>query len=556
MKMNILSFKPVNLFGIHDASACILNNGNLIGVEEERIIRFKHAIRVFPINAIDFCLKESKLTLNEIDEILIPYNPTDIRLNSPQNILNRLIFRPRKARRVIVNELSLHFGEFETPIRFMNHHLCHAASAFYPSGFEEAITLSIDGKGTKYSTTIWQCQENQLKLIKSFDETNSLGHLYGAFTEFLGFRSFNGEGKVMGLAPYGVPTYYETLCELMDPLKYDVKIFSHILDSDTLLRIERFLKVKRRLKDEPITQEHKNVAASIQKFLEVSVAHLVKESTELTGINNVCLSGGVALNCKMNKSIRELPEVNNMYVQPVAHDAGLSIGAILHRCKELDENSNVRMNVYIGPSYSDSQIESSLKETKLIYKKIINRANIGAKLIAQGKIIGWFQGKLEIGPRALGNRSILADPRLPDMSDKINYYVKHRESWRPFAPSILEESGKEYFENYQPSPYMIDSFEVFPEKQNDMISALHPFDRTARPQTVTKEQNPLYYQLIKEFYDITGVPIVINTSFNDKGEPIVNTPKEAIKFFLGSGMDALIIGNFLVEKNDVTTEVM
>jgi len=548
--MKLLSFKPAGILGIHDPSACIFNGKKIIGVEEERFIRLKHADSIFPINSINYCLKQSNLNLGDIDEILIPYNPKDIPINNIKNIFIRFFFlSPNRVRKLIKKELTLFFGKQQTPlIKFMNHHLCHASSAFYPSGFKQAIAIAIDGKGPRYSTTVWLCNQDGLKLIKFYEGNNSLGHLYGAFTEFLGFRSFNGECKTMALAAYGSPVYYEKLCELMDPYKYDVRIFSGVKNPNTIQKIEQFLKIKRRLKDEPITEEMKDVAASIQEFLEIAVKHIVKGAIEQTGIREVCLSGGVALNCKMNKTIRELPQVKKLFIQPVAHDAGLPIGAILRRCKELGEKLNFNMNVYLGPSYSDSQIENTLKETKLSFKKINNPAKIGAKLIAEGKIVGWFQGRLEMGPRALGNRSILADPRIPDMSDKVNFYVKHREPWRPFAPSILEEHAKEYFKNYVPSPYMIDSFDVFPEKQKDLVAVIHSVDKTVRPQTVTKEQNPLYYQLIDEFYKLTGVPVILNTSFNDHGEPIVNNPKQTIKFFLGSGMDVLIIGNYLLEK--------
>ena len=579
----LLSFKPVGTSNIleHDPSAVLSKNGKIVaGVEEERLIRIKHAIGYFPIRSIEFCLKKAKINLSDINKIVIPEDPDKLRKGYRSlKILNRIrykiaikrdnkeecvVIKPlsfylsnrKKCKQLILLYLKNHFGDQKFPkIEFLGHHLCHAASCFYPSGFKDASILTIDGEGDYDSTVIWSWNGENIKQEISWNIDNSIGFFYGAFTAFLGYEIFNGEAKVMGLAPFGeknrdIFNIFDEIIEINSD-GYDVSEISIPLAFGAIVaikRIEELFGIKRRLPNENFTKEHKDLAFALQYYLEKIVTNLVIHSIEITGSHNVCLSGGVALNCKMNKKIMEIPEVDNLFIQPLAHDAGLALGAVLEASKRMGYDVFFKMtHNYLGPSYSNDEIRNILEERKIKFSKIEN-LKIVAQAIADGKFVGWFQGNLEMGPRALGNRSIIIDPRSNELKDNLNEFVKHREKWRPYAPSILEDFADEYMENYNFAPFMIKTFDINKKYVKDIEAVLHPVDKTTRPHVVYKETNPCYYDLIKEFYNITGIPLILNTSFNDHGEPIVCSPQDAVKTFYITGLDLLVLEDYLIVK--------
>jgi carbamoyltransferase len=405
------------------------------------------------------------------------------------------------------------------------------------------------------STVIWSWDGEKINREISWKVNNSLGYFYGAFTVFLGYKFCNGESKVMGLAPYGEKNQdiFNVFDEIIktDDNGYDVTEISIPMTSGYLVgikRIEDLFGIKRRLPEESFKKEHKDLAYTLQFYLEKIGMNLARQAIKKTGSNNLCMTGGVALNCKMNKKIMELPEVEKLFIQPVANDGGLVIGGVLEASKRFGYNPRFNMkHNYWGPSFSNKEIKNILDERRIVYSMLSNLKIIAQKL-AVGKFVGWFQGKMEMGPRALGNRSVLCDPRRNDLKDKLNDYVKHREKWRPYAPSILEEYADEYIINYNSAPFMIKTFDVKEELQKNIEGVLHPKDRTTRPHVVCKDVNLKYWELINEFRKITGIPILLNTSFNDHGEPIVCSPQDAIKDFFGTGLDILVLNNFVLSK--------
>lgn len=567
----ILSFKPAPYMGTHDPSATIVREGEIVAAaEEERFIRDKQAIRVFPTRAINYCLKEAGVDIEDT-EIAIPYNPakydkkrkSDILTGSLKTkIINTggLILEDKRASvtKSISAELHKHFNHIPDKFHFYDHHLCHAASAFYPSGFEDGVIITIDGTGEYDSTVIWDVDNRgSLTRLQTEPTRNSLGFFYGIVTEYLGYRVRNGAGKVMGLAPYGEQNT-ELRRKLYDMVSlteegYDVSELAGIVAESNYAEAVDYFEEKighpRRHVGEDFTETHKDIARLTQEFTEDAAVNVVKNATHQTGKHNVCLSGGVALNCKMNKKIREQAFVENLFIQPVSGDAGLSMGAALEHAKSLGHDVCFEMtHPYLGPDYSNERIKETLEKVKVPHEKVEEPSKLAAKHIANGALIGWFQGRLEMGPRALGHRSILADPRAIDSKDRVNYYVKHRENWRPFAPSILADQAQDYLKDSTSSPFMVDTFEPKDEKKEEMRAVLHPADKTTRPQTVTREDAPKYYKLIDEFRELTGVPLVLNTSFNDSGEPIVNTPRDAIKDFFGMGLDVLFLNDYVIYK--------
>jgi carbamoyltransferase len=567
----ILSFKPaIGAFGTHDPSAAIFRNCKfLFGVEEERLNRKKHAEGCFPTNAIESCLNFCDLEIQDVQKIILPYQPRleekildyNIVKNLHQNdtkhkavsnalgefkntVTNRLDPTNKPAQR-LANE----FGTSIPPIELRPHHFCHAASAFYKSGFENAVVFTIDGKGEHDSTVIWGGTTDGLERLYTYKFPNSLGHFYAIITEFLGFRAFNGEGKVMGLAPYG-----NVNNEIEDKLRSNIKVDSKY-DVTNLTKnginsgveeLEKMFGRERKSGTEQFTNWEKDLAHTTQYILEEIVTDIVGEYVSQTSISNVALAGGVVLNCKMNRQVMEMESVDELFIQPVAHDAGLALGAGI--ADNPPQKREQQSTVYFGDEYSNNEIKTLLENNKISYKIPSNLEKVIARKIANGKLVGWFQGRMEMGPRALGNRSILADPRSIESRDRVNKYVKHREEWRPFAPSILEDYAEEYLVNSEESPFMIKTFSTKPEKREEMQAVLHPADNTTRPQTVRESQNERYYDLISEFQNITGVPILLNTSFNDHGEPIVNTPAEALEDFYKMGLDCLVLEDLIVEK--------
>ena len=580
----ILSFKPAGtstIPDVHDPSAVLAKNGKIIaGVEEERLVRIKHAVDVFPVRSIKFCLEQAGIGFSDIDRIIIPNDPDllkkDIsrfknlgRLNyklelkkkfkeesATLNPISYYIVDKKKSMQRISLYLKNHFKGNKFPeMEFMSHHLCHAASCFYPSGFDNASIITTDGLGDFDSTVIWSWNGQNLEREVEWKVDNSLGYFYGAFTVFLGYRFCNGEYKVMGLAPYGEKNkeFFNIFDDFIktSPDGYDVSEISIPMSFGTSVgvrRIEELFGIKRRLPDENFTKEHKDLAYAVQYYLEKIGENLVRQAINIAGSNNVCLTGGVALNCKMNKKIMELPEVKNLFIQPVASDAGLAIGAVLEASKKAGFNVRFTMtHSYFGPEYDNTSIKNILQERKIKFSKIKQLKDI-AQALANGKLVGWFQGKVEMGPRALGNRSILADPRDNNLKDNLNEIVKHREKWRPYAPSILEEYVDEYIEDYSEAPFMIKTFDVNEKYHKNIEATLHPADKTTRPHVVTKSNNPRYHDLINEFRKITGVPAILNTSFNDHGEPIVCSPADALRTFYGTGLDILVLGDYVVKK--------
>ena len=573
--MKILGILNLN----QDPASSLMIDGKLVTlVEEERFVRKKHAKDHFPENAIKHCLTKNKLELSDIDYITIGWNifayNSRVKNTFEQNTKlyqkdsksldwesKQLIkYNPDNFIKNLEEELiNCGFNKNDIPpFKFYDHHYSHALTAFIPSTFDEAIILTIDGHGEENCTVIWEAKNNTIRRIKEFNIPHSLGWFYGASTEFCGFTPNNGEGKTMGLAPYGKPNAH-----LKEKMKKVLSIegCGYKINPNYLFYGERnysneftdsFVSLfgKPRTNDDDIFQSnYTDFAFEAQASLENIVSHLVLESIKKTGIKNICLAGGVALNCKMNGVIASLDEVDNIYVQPISNDVGTTFGSslALYLEKGYPISRDVMKHVYLGPEFHDKEIEIVLQNKKLAYEYFNNIEEKTASLLEEGKVIGWFQGKMETGLRALGNRSILGDPRKKDMKDIINNKVKFRESWRPFCPSILDEFQAEYIENSFYHPYMIIAFQVKPEKVVEIPSVVH-VDNTARIQSVSKRVNPKYWKLINEFRKLTNVPVLLNTSFNIKGEPIVCTPDDALNTFQKTGMDYLVMGNYLISK--------
>lgn len=570
MSRYILAFKPsVGLYGQHDPSAVLFEDGSpIFAIEEERLTRNKHAVGAFPSNAIEACLDYRGLTLADVDEIRLPYDPRlrgKIRSHYLGDALRVSGFARKliALERAVITDLKSQFapthlvegrlaeiGTPAPPITLHPHHRCHAVSAFHPSGFDDALVLTVDAKGEYDSTVVWSADRSGLSRVRTYAHPNSLGLFYAVVTEFLGFRMFNGEGKVMGLAPYGNPNpaIERPLRALIETgVDYDVTAITKRWGTGHGVRVlEETFDRKRHDPSETFDQWERDLAYTTQSLLEEIVVDIVDAHLDSAPSRRVALAGGVALNCKLNKRIRELPDVADLFVQPVAHDAGLALGA---GWIDVPPGEVTPMeDVYLGPSYERPEIETLLQSNKLTYERVDDLPRYIARRLADGDLVGWFQGRMEFGPRALGARSILADPRTIASRDDVNRFVKHREPWRPFAPSILEEAIEDYLVNGTTAPYMIDTFDVRDSKKDELAAVLHPADETTRPQTVGRSQHPRYHALISAFADLTGVPAVLNTSFNDHGEPIVNTPAEAVKDFFGMGLDVLVIEDFVLEK--------
>jgi len=569
MSERLLSFKPtVGPYGYHDPSAALFEGGELVfGTEEERYTREKHAVNTFPDHAIRACLDHAGVELPDVDRIVLPYDPSlvarslgvDLRLEAAAD------GRPAARVRGVLEKLRKHavarftpdaevrrrlgrIGRPVPPIEHRAHHRCHAASAFHPTGFDEALVVTVDGAGEYDATVVWHATPAGLERLRTYEYPNSLGHFYGAVTEYLGYRAFNGEGKVMGLAPYGErdPGIEATLRSVATfGADYDVTpLMSN--DSDANARRLADLFDRPRSRDREFDRFEKDLAHTAQRLVEETVTAIVRRYAGRLGVGDVCLAGGVALNCKANKRVMELDAVDELFVQPVAHDGGLALGA--GWLEEEPAAVEPMTDVYWGPAPADGEVEALLETTKLGAERPENLERRVAERLADGALVGWFQGRQEMGPRALGNRSILADPRTVASRDRVNERVKHREPWRPFAPSLLEEAADDYLVGGEPAPYMIKTFDTEPANREEIEAVVHPGDDTTRPQTVREEQNPRYYRLIAAFEELTGVPVLLNTSFNDHGEPIVTTPREAVRDFYAMGLDLLVVGDHLVEK--------
>jgi carbamoyltransferase len=581
----------MNILGINayhgNASAALVCDGKLVAaVEEERFNRVKYAAG-FPSAAIRYCLQEAGLTLNDIDHVAVPRNPYARLARKLFYALLMPSFARDRARVIskfteIPLALAAAFdadpAKLKATFHRIEHHQAHLASSFFVSPFERAALLSADGLGD-FASTMWGAGSgNRMEITGSIAFPHSLGLFYSAVTQYLGFLKFGDEYKVMGLAAYGQAEQFDAFRDIIrcnaksgrPGFRLALKYFTHHRTGPEMTWAEAGKtptmgkmfseKMAKRLgparrPEEPLEQRHRNLAASLQARLEEIYLGMLKKLAEQTGLKAVCLAGGVAFNCVANGKIFAATPFEQVYVHPAAGDAGLAVGAAYHVWHQIlgKPRSFVMEHAYWGPSYGAAAIRSAMDASSLAqagYRiaelpedELLRRT---AAIIADGQILGWFQGRAEWGPRALGNRSIVADPRRTEMKEILNRRIKHREIFRPFAPSILAEATGEWFEQSQPSPFMTLAYAVRPDKRDKIPAPTH-VDGTGRLQTVTREANPRYWKLIKAFENLTSVPVVLNTSFNDN-EPIVCRPEEALDCFLRTQMDALVLGDFLISK--------
>jgi len=553
----------INYSQMHDSSACIVRDGDLVfAVAEERLSRLKHDAG-FPRLAIRACLEFAKTKPDDLDEVSFGWQPPrSLYLHDLKGVVTgKYPVTYSGIRNGTVHFLSMWhqgggakrftqiFGASKARMRFVDHHLAHALSTYAYSGFDDAAVVVMDGRGAWEATSIWHGRDGRLEHVLTIPFPDSIGYFYSEFTEYLGFQRNSDEWKVMGLAPYGRPGV--DLRTFIQPEAAPYKVHARKLVANGTAPFAEIVKLlgPSRIAESEIEERHKDVAYAVQEACEVAMMSVVKTAIEKTKSRNVCLAGGVALNSKANGKILASRLVEKFFVQPAASDDGVALGAAL--APYMDGGGKLpnkaMRHAYLGPEFDDEAIESALRTYKLNYTRVSDVAAAAAEMLAKGKILGWFQGRMEFGPRALGSRSILADARDPEMNAKVNNAVKFREWWRPFAPSMKKEAAGEYLESATDSPFMILTAQVKPEKRRVIPSVTH-VDGSARPQTVEKEINPLYWRLIDEFEKRTGVGVIMNTSFNLRGEAIVHTPTDAIRTFFSSGMDVLVMGSFVVEK--------
>ena len=594
----------ISILGIsafyHDSAAALLKDGEIVAAaQEERFSRKKHDAR-YPYNAVKYVLEEGNINLNEVDHIVFFEKPF---LKFERLLETYMAFAPRGfksfslsmpiwlreklfQKKFLFDNLKQHDEKFQdiNKIKFSEHHYSHAASAFYPSPFKEAVILTLDGVGEWATTTVAIGQDNKLKMLKEIHFPHSLGLLYSAFTYYTGFKVNSGEYKVMGLAPYGKPKYKDLIInELIDlkndgSFKLNMKYFNYAtgLTMTNSKFSSLFGHPVRDPKKDLLTDFHMDIAASIQAVTEEVILRLTKDISKEYKIKNLCLAGGVALNCVANGKILNEKHFENIWIQPAAGDAGGSLGAALaywHQelKKPRTDLKDKMKGAYLGPKYSDDLIKKKLDflKAKYIKKSPDETSLLVAKELSNNKTVGWFQGRMEFGPRALGGRSILADPRSEKMQKELNLKVKFRESFRPFAPSVLREDVSSWFEIDYDSPYMLLVAEVKKDIQVSMsekdeklfgieklnvkrssIPAVTHVDYSARIQTVHKDTNHKYYNLINEFKKITNCPVIVNTSFNVRGEPIVCSIEDAFNCFMGTNLDLLVIEDFILFKDE------
>ena len=589
----------MNILGIsafyHDSAAALVREGNIIAAaQEERFSRIKHDYR-FPGQAIRYCLKEGKIEAEQLDYVVFydkPFLKFERILESylhqaPAGIRSFLKAIPLWIKKkiwmksLIQEELS----GYEGPVLFPEHHLSHAASAFYPSPFEAAAIITTDGVGEWTTTSLGFGSGNKIQLLKEIRFPHSLGMLYSAFTYYTGFKVNFGEYKVMGLAPYGEPKYVQRILEELIDLREDgsfqlnMKYFNYSTGlTMTNGKFNELFGGPPRKPESLLTQRDMDLACSVQEVTELAMERMARYIRKLTGAEYLCLAGGVALNCVANGKILREDIFRDLWIQPAAGDAGGAIGAALSIWFDYLDHPRIgnkktdrQAGSYLGPEYSDAEIREFLENRKIPYRQYPENEliTLTAALLAEEKVVGWFQGRMEFGPRALGARSILADARSPQMQKKLNLKIKFRESFRPFAPSVLAEEVSNYFEIDRPSPYMLLVADVKKKLQKAMsenerklfgidklnvvrssIPAVTHVDYSARLQTVHQETHPRYWKLISKFAELTGCPLLVNTSFNVRGEPIVCTPADAYRCFMRTEMDYLVIGNFILEKDN------
>jgi carbamoyltransferase len=588
----------MNILGIsafyHDSAACLVQDGSIISaVQEERFTRKKHD-SAFPVNAINFCLQDSNLTVNDLDyvsyydkpfltferilETYLAFAPVGI--ESFIKALPLWIKKKLWMKEVIKKELK-----YEGKIVFPEHHESHAASAFYPSPFQEAAVLTMDGVGEWTTVSYGIGKDNKIELLSEIKFPHSLGLLYSAFTYYTGFKVNSGEYKVMGLAPYGEPKYKDAILKELIDLKEDgsfkmnMDYFNYCVGlTMTNRKFDKLFDGPPRKSESKLTQREMDIARSVQEVTEEVVLRMAKHIRKETGLKYLCLAGGVSLNCVANGKLLREGIFDDIWIQPAAGDAGAALGAALfawyqylENDRKADGNRDSQRGSYLGPKYENDHIEGYLKKNKIPYTKLSNEElpEKIADLIADEKVVGWFQGRMEFGPRALGGRSIIGDARSSKMQETMNIKIKFRESFRPFAPSVIRERVADYFELDGESPYMLLVAPVRKEIRREMseeeqklfgleklhvtrssIPAITHVDYSARIQTVDGVDNPLYYKMIKKFDEKYGCPVVINTSFNVRGEPIVCTPEDAFLCFMRTNMDYLIMENYLLDKRE------
>lgn len=567
-----------------DSSAAILKDGVLIAaIEEERFRRIKHWAG-FPSMAIQFCLKEAGITLQDVDHIAIgrdPYAKLARKLlfavTHPRIGFEALAHRLRNSQEIISLadefqkvESGVNIHSIKKKIHYVEHHRAHLASAFFASPFDEAALLSIDGSGDFTTSMTGIGKGNQMKITGSVDFPHSIGVFYSAFTQFLGFPHYGDEYKVMGLAPYGTPKYVDRLKPVltMDSnglFKLDLSYFTvakgNIISygDDHIPKVEVLYSNKLRevfgpprKQDEPLTDDHKDLAASVQRHTEEIIFQVLNNLHAATGIDQVCIAGGVAQNSVANGKITRKTPFKKVYIPSAGHDAGISMGAALFVHNQILKEKRMPgiMSAYTGSHFTNEEIERHLRKQDIKYLKLNDAElfDMVTDCLIQSSVVGWFNGKAEFGPRALGARSILADPRRHDAKELLNEKVKRRESFRPFAPSILKEHVDEFFEVNDEVPFMEKVFPIKKDKQH-LLPAVTHVDGTGRLQTVDERTNPRYYNLIKAFYQKTNVPVLLNTSFNEN-EPIVNSPQEALDCFLRTNMDMLVMENIVVDRRN------
>ena len=585
----------------HDSAACLLVDGQIIAAaQEERFSRKKHDLG-FPFNAIQFCLNEAGVSGGDIDHVVFyekPFPKFERLLETylayaPKGFKSFLMAMPvwltekLFQKRNLIKALEIHIDsnvDWRSKILFSEHHLSHAASAFYPSPFESAAVLTMDGVGEWPTTSLAIGNGSQLEIIKEIHFPHSLGLLYSAFTYFTGFKVNSGEYKVMGLAPYGKPIYTQIILDNLIDLKPDGSFHLNMEYFDypaglkmTNKKFANLFGGPARQSEADLTQREMDLAASIQEVTEEVVLRLCRSIAKETGQRNLCLAGGVALNCVANGKLLRDGSFDNIWIQPAAGDAGGALGAalavhylMLNKSRTVDVTGNDMQGSYLGSGFSQSEIEQRLSDLGAVFETVDDEQLITetAQALASGKAVGWHQGRMEFGPRALGNRSILADPRNSDTQKTLNLKVKFRESFRPFAPSVLREHVSQWFDINTDSPYMLVVADVTQSKKQEMtaeqealfgieklnvrrsdIPAVTHVDYSARIQTVHRETNPRYHALISKFNELTGCPVLVNTSFNVRGEPIVESPEDAFRCLMGTGLDLLAIGNSILYRS-------
>lgn len=587
----------MNILGIscfyHDSAACLVRDGDILAAaQEERFTRKKHDFN-FPANSISWCLKECGIVAGDLDAVVF-YDKPFIKFEriletsfayAPSGVSQFIQAVPLwlKQKLWIPEIIRQKLAGFEGKLLFTGHHESHAASAFYPSPFKEAAFLTLDGVGEWDTTSFGVGKNNDIEILYTLKFPHSLGLLYSAFTYYAGFKVNSGEYKLMGLAPYGEPRYANLILnELVDlkddgSFKLNMKYFGFCNGLKMINRsFEKLFSYPARKLETKITQNYMDVAASIQKVTEDIILKVARHVHKITGQSNLCLAGGVALNCVGNGRILREGPFKDIWIQPSSGDAGGSLGAALlgwykyfGKERVVDARRDKQKCSFLGPWYSDGYIESFLKKEGIVYEKLSEPDILEAvsDLIIQGNVIGWFQGRMEFGPRALGARSIIGDARNTEMQSRMNLKIKYRESFRPFAPTVLKEKAYEWFELNKESPYMLlvayvkedkkvnlsnakdraEGFDKLKIKRSHIPAATH-VDYSARVQTIKREDHPLYYDLINVFYKKTGCPVLINTSFNVRGEPLVLNPQDAFRCFMRTEMDYLVMGTFLLDK--------